>query len=107
MVKKNIEQDATFNRPLLHVCEVCGKTEILTPDEAFLRGWDYPPKIGFFGVISPRTCVECSMEETLWWRLSRGIVSLDNLSGKDKQIIERILQEPDILYVDGYGSTKH
>ena len=28
---------------LRHICEVCGKEEILTPEEAFEKGWDYPP----------------------------------------------------------------
>ncbi len=29
---------------LLYVCESCGKTEIMTPEEAFEAGWDYPPR---------------------------------------------------------------
>lgn len=29
---------------LIHICEVCGKKEILTPEEAFEQGWDYPQK---------------------------------------------------------------
>lgn len=36
-----------------HICEVCGRCEILTPEEAFQAGWDYPPRMGFFGVLSP------------------------------------------------------
>ena len=40
---------------LLHICEVCGRTEVLTPQEAFDKGWDYPPMMGSFGVVSPRT----------------------------------------------------
>jgi len=24
-----------------YVCEVCGKTEIMTPEEAYQEGWDY------------------------------------------------------------------
>ena len=29
-----------MDRKLIHVCEVCGKTEILTPEEAFNDGWE-------------------------------------------------------------------
>ena len=52
-----------------HICEVCDVDEILTPEAAFKSGWDYPPKMGQFGVISPRTCGHCSINETLWWAL--------------------------------------
>lgn len=51
----------------IHICEVCGKTEILTPEEAFEDGWDYPPKMGAFGLVSPRTCGNCGIMDTLWW----------------------------------------
>lgn len=26
---------------LKHICEVCGRAEILTPEEAYRAGWDY------------------------------------------------------------------
>ena len=29
---------------LIHICEVCGKAKIMTPEEAFNEGWDYPPR---------------------------------------------------------------
>ncbi len=32
------------NAKLLYVCESCGKTEVMTPEEAFEAGWDYPPR---------------------------------------------------------------
>ena len=35
-----------MDKKLIHICEVCGKTEILTPEEAFNEGWDYPPRMG-------------------------------------------------------------
>lgn len=54
---------------LRHICEVCGKTEDLTPDESFDQGWDYPPNIGSFGVVSPRTCGDCGIDKTLYWRI--------------------------------------
>lgn len=85
---------------LLHVCEVCGKTEVLTPDEAFDLGWDYPPRMGVFGVVSPRTCGECSMYDTLWWKVAIQNVELYNLSGKDRETLDRILNEPGSIYVE-------
>ena len=33
-------------KKLMHICEVCGKTEILTSEESFNAGWDYPPRMG-------------------------------------------------------------
>lgn len=32
-----------MDKKLIHICEVCGKTVILTLEEAFNEGWDYPP----------------------------------------------------------------
>ena len=40
-----------MDKKLIHICEVCGKTEILTPEEAFNEGWDYPPRMGDFGIV--------------------------------------------------------
>lgn len=85
---------------LKHICEVCGKTEILTPEEAFEQGWDYPPKMGAFGVISPRTCGDCTIEKTFWWRLTFHQVNLNELSDKDKEILERIVSEPASIIVE-------
>ena len=39
-----------MDKKLIHICEVCGKTEIMTPEEAFNDGWDYPPRMGPFGL---------------------------------------------------------
>ena len=79
---------------LLHVCEVCGKTEILTPEEAFEKGWDYPPKIGTFGILSPRTCSNCATTDTIWWKLVRQNMKPEDLSDKDMETLIRILNEP-------------
>lgn len=80
---------------LIHVCEVCGKTEILTPDEAFEAGWDYPPRMGCFGVVSPRTCGDCPIDRTLYWALMTGeIKNREDLSEKQKETLDRILNEP-------------
>lgn len=34
---------------LIHICEVCGRTEIMMPEVTFEEGWDYPPRMGTFG----------------------------------------------------------
>ena len=41
---KNIDLKGAdmMDKKLIHICEVCGKTEIMTPEEAFNDGWDYP-----------------------------------------------------------------
>lgn len=80
--------------PLVHICECCGKTEVLTPDEAFSQGWDYPPKMGAFGIVSPRTCGDCGMTETIWWALVSKKQSLSDLDEKQLATIHRILNEP-------------
>ena len=56
-------------RPFWHYCEVCGKKEFVTAEEAFQDGWDYPPNIGYFGLLGPRTCGNCSLQDTLYWKI--------------------------------------
>ena len=79
---------------LLHICEVCCKEEFLSSEEAYEQGWDYPPLMGQFNVISPRICPECSIKETLWWALVIDKKSLRELSNKQKETILRIHGEP-------------
>lgn len=81
----------------LHICEVCGKTEIISPEEANDRGWDYPPNIGEFGVLSPRTCGECGITDTLYWKVLNHEVKESTFTEKDYITIERIKGEPLIL----------
>ncbi len=85
---------------LLHICEVCGKTEVLDSDEAYKRGWDYPPNMGTFGVISPRTCEFCPINKTLWWDLVFEKKAFRELSQNQKTTLERILGEPDSVRPD-------
>ena len=85
---------------LRHVCEVCGKEEVLTPEEAFEKGWDYPPRMGMFGIVSPRTCGDCAMVDTIWWKLTYQNVKPEDLSDKDKLTLSRILSEPASILVD-------
>ena len=79
---------------LVHICEVCGKTEILTPEEAFENGWDYPPRMGQFGVVSARTCGDCAITETAWWALAVENKSFQELTPKQQETIRRIQGEP-------------
>lgn len=51
---------------LRHVCETCLKEEVLTPEQAFNLGWDYPPTMTKFQVVSPRTCGSCSITGRIW-----------------------------------------
>ena len=84
---------------LVHVCEVCGKSEILNSEDAFKAGWDYPPRMGAFGVVSPRTCGGCSINDTLWWALMVDKVSVDDLDVKQRETLKRILGEPETVLV--------
>ena len=86
-----------MDRKLIHVCEVCGKTEILTPEEAFNDGWDYPPKMGTFGIVGPRTCGDCPINLTAWWALMAEKKSLLELSQKQREVIKRIQGEPESI----------
>ena len=54
-----------MDKKLIHICEVCGKTEILTPEEAFNEDWDYPQRMGGFGIVGPRTCGDCPIYRTV------------------------------------------
>ncbi|MDO2981414.1 MULTISPECIES: hypothetical protein [Mycobacteriaceae] len=79
---------------LRHVCEVCGKSEILTPSEAFDAGWDHPTRMGQFGVVSPRTCGSCPMSATVWAALVLEGHSREDLSEAQVDTLARILAEP-------------
>jgi hypothetical protein len=82
-----------------HICEVCGVEEILTPEAAYQAGWDYPPTIGTFGVIGPRTCVNCSINQTAWWAITVDGYTTDMLTSEQRAIVARILGEPDSVVV--------
>ncbi len=77
-----------------HICEVCGFEALLTPEEAFDSGWDYPPRMGAFVVVSPRTCGNCEIQGTVWWALAIDKLSLEALNENQKRTIQRIMQEP-------------
>ena len=85
------------NMVLRHICENCGKEEIVSSEEGFKRGWDYPPKMGNFKVISPRTCGNCSMRTTLWWELEVNKTPIEQLSEKHLKTLKRIWDEPESI----------
>lgn len=70
-------------------CESCGTVEELTEAVAYESGWDYPPFIGIWGILSPRTCPNCTIETTAYWAVLTG----QGLSEKHQRTIERILGE--------------
>ncbi|WP_419885704.1 hypothetical protein [Paenibacillus sp. B-A-8] len=84
---------------LHHICEVCGKEEVLTPEQGHEQGWDYPPKMGQFKIVSPRTCGSCGIDLTLWWAISVEGKEPADLDEKQLQTLERILQEPESIMV--------
>lgn len=73
-----------------YVCEVCDKTEELTEEAAYESGWDYPPFIGAWGIVSPRTCPNCLVTGTAWWAL----IKQEPLTERHRATIERITNEP-------------
>ncbi len=80
--------------PLVHVCEACGRTEILAPEEAFEAGWDYPPRMGWFGIVSPRTCGDCNITQTAWWALTAEGKDTSELTDAQRATVTRIVNEP-------------
>lgn len=88
------------HRSFWHYCEVCGKKEYLTAEEAHDQGWDYPPKAGVFGLLGPRTCGECHMTDTLYWKVTASdfpIVIEKKLSPEELITWRRIKNEPNSL----------
>ena len=88
-------------RPFWHYCEVCGKKEFITAKEALDAGWDYPPHFGGFGLLGPRTCGNCSLKDTLFWKVHTElpllIVINEQLTPEEKIIWQRIKAEPESL----------
>jgi hypothetical protein len=82
---------------LRHVCEVSGVEEVFTPEAGFEAGWDYPPKMGTFGIIGPRTCPGCPVNQTVWWALIVDHYTADMLSPHQLATIERIRGEPESI----------
>lgn len=101
---KRILLDTMNYRPFLHICEVCGQRSYITAQEAFDEGWDYPPQMGTFGVLGPRTCGSrnCSITSTLYWKVQQQelpIVLEETLTSEELQTWRRIKNEPESLLV--------
>lgn len=82
-----------------HICEVCGVEEILPPSVAFDLGWDYPPRMGQFGVVGPRCCPRCPNVRTVWWALVIDGYTEDMLTDRQRATVRRIAGEPDSVAV--------
>lgn len=80
-----------------HYCEVCGKKELLTADESFEQGWDYPPRMGKFRQLSPRTCGNCLLADTLWMKFTSKKTDIFFLTKRERETMERIKNEPESL----------
>ncbi len=76
-----------------HHCEVCNLKLLLTPEIAFNLGWDYPPRMGKFGIVSPRTCGNCGIEDTASFALVVSKTPIEELSDKHLATVHRIIQE--------------
>lgn len=85
------------NKKLVHICEVCGKQDILTPKEGYDKGWDYAPRMYPFKVISPRTCNRCNIEKTAYWQICVKKKSFDELSEHHQKTVKRIYNEPESI----------
>jgi len=91
------EDEKRGNMILRHICESCGKEQILSSKEGFNQGWDYPPEMGKFGIISPRKCGECGIKTTLWWEILINKTPIEQLSEWHQETLKRILAEPESI----------
>ena len=87
-------------RPFWHYCEVCGEKVFCTAEEAFEAGWDYPPQMGTFGLLGPRTCGKCNLNDTLFWKVQQQnlpIVFENELTEQERKPWQCIKKEPESL----------
>lgn len=99
-------------RPFWHYCEVCGKKEYITAQQAFDTGWDYPPHMGSFRILGPRNCGKCLMKDTLYWKVTTQnkiflpIVVDEMLTPEESTTWRRIQAEPESLLKEEMEDTK-
>lgn len=96
---KEANKEKEKKEVFLYVCEVCGKKEINMPENAYKRGWDYPPFMGTYGVISPRKCGKCSIVDTVYWALVVEKKEWKDLTIHQKRTINKIIQEPESMRI--------
>ena len=96
MISTNLFRTKYKDMKIPHWCEKCGKEELLTPEEGFEAGYDGPWMYGL-GSVSPRTCGNCSMEGTVWWKLAVEHKTVAELSESELKTLDRILNEGQTL----------
>jgi len=77
----------------VHWCESCGHEELLDSRDAYRAGWDFPPHMGAWGVLSPRTCPNCSIKDTSWWAITVDHRDIDEMTAQERKAVGRILDE--------------
>ena len=101
--KERLDLHESMNsRPFWHYCEVCGAKVFCTAQDAFDAGWDYPPQLGRFGLLGPRTCGECDITNTLYWKVQQQtlpIVVESTLTEEELKTWKRIKKEPESLLI--------
>ena len=96
--KLQITIEKTKTTPFWHYCDGCGKKELLTSKEAFENGWDYPGADGIyksrsrygFRCIAPRTCGNCGIDTSLYYKIMNG----EDIGDEGRKALERIKNEP-------------
>lgn len=78
-----------MSEKILHWCEACDTEVELTSEEGYKLGWDFPPMMGAWGVVSPRTCPKCTIDKTAWW----AAINKEPLSERHIRAISRITKE--------------
>jgi 5-methylcytosine-specific restriction endonuclease McrA len=46
-----------------------------------------------WGAVSPRTCEHCGIDKTVWWALTAGKRTVDDLTPEQRKTVARILNE--------------
>ena len=57
--------------------------------------------MGAYGIVSPRTCSNCRMVDTVWAELVLNKKSVEELTVLQRQTLMRILTEPDSIMPQG------
>jgi hypothetical protein len=55
--------------------------------------------MGSFGILSARTCPNCPIDKTLWWKFITKGSNVD-LSEKEKETLRRIINEPKSILIE-------
>ncbi len=88
---------AVGERTINALCNVRHPRKLTTIQIRDGKDRPYPPILGAYGLVSPRTCPDCGMEKTVWAELTLRQKAPEDLSEKQYQALMRILHEPDSL----------